>query len=247
MTGACFRDWSSWKASASNSSSVLFFLSLFSSTSMSAAPLSNEDVLTAASSSFNSLGFTILLSCVTGTTGNSKCCCGVGTADKELEEEFCNLQVWSCSNAAMLEEMPLHCAEASLLAKLSFKLFAVSSNLSKASSYFFSELCKCLSKTHDSSAQPHISLLWPPNWPYPRKSSQEVRLDKLCSQMPGCKTVDCQFSIYFSSHGISIRKIELKYQYFHNIFIFSLKNWICSLEHCMSTLSPNGTSLSIDR
>lgn len=80
------------------------------------------------SSSFNSLGFTILLSCVTGTTGNSKCCCGVGTADKELEEEFCNLQIWSCSNAAMLEEMPLHCAEASLLAKLSSKLFAVSSN-----------------------------------------------------------------------------------------------------------------------
>ena len=60
---------------------------------MSAAPLFNEDVLTTASSSLNSLGLTILLSCVTGTTGNSKCCCGVGTANNELEEEFCNLQI----------------------------------------------------------------------------------------------------------------------------------------------------------
>lgn len=146
----------------------------------------------------------------------------------------------------MLEEMPSHCAEASLLAKLSSKLFAVSSNLSKASSYFFSELCKCVSQTHDSSAQAHISLLWPPNWPYPRKSSQEVHLDKLCSQMPGCKTVDCQLSIYFSSHGISIRKLNWNII----IYIFNLKNWICSLEHCMSTLSPHGLILqvfSIDR
>ena len=149
-------------------------------------------------------------------------------------------------NAAMLEEMPLHCAGASLLAKLSLKLFAVSSNLSKASSYFFSELCKCLSQTHDSSAQPHISLLWPPNWPYPRKSSQEVRLDKLCSQMPGCKTVDCQFSIYFSSHGISIRKIELKYQYFHFQFKkLNLLSWTLHVDTEPKWLDI--TSLTIDR
>ena len=30
-----------------------------------------------------------------------------------------------------------------------------------------------------------------------------------------------------------------------NIFIFSSRNWICSLEHCMSTLSPNGLILQV--
>ena len=246
MTGACFRDWSSWKASASkSSSSVLFFFSLFSSTSMSAAPLSNEDVLTAASSSLIRWASRFFCPVILGQLAIRN-----AAVEWELQTRSWKGNSAICRFEAVLTQQCLKRCRCTVQRLLFWQNWHPNFLLYLAifPRLHFSSL-NYVSVSHRPMTLPHSRTFHCCGHRTGHIKGSRRRRFVWISFVHRCLVARQWTANYQFTSQVTEFQLE-KWNWNINIYIFNLKHWICSLEHCMSTLSPNGLILqvlSIDR